>query len=406
LIKRILLGVSGSIAAYKAAELLRLLNARGLEVRVAMTRGAQQFVSPLTFQALSGKPVASDLLDAGQESAMGHIELARWADLILIAPASANCIARLRTGMADDILSAICLASRAPLVLAPAMNSGMWQHPATRNNCQTLSARGVDILQPDEGELACGEVGPGRMPPIEQIAQALMSRNAEGPLRGKRVLLTAGPTQEAIDPVRYISNRSSGKMGFALAEAFRDAGAQVTLISGPVCLSTPRQIRREDVESARQMYDVVFRQIEAESPHIFVACAAVADYRPATREARKLKKSAAAMHLALEPNADILADVAALPIGKRPFCVGFAAETHDLLKYAQQKRLNKGLDLLAANRVGGPQGGFATDDNALLVLWQEGHAELPLMPKTALARQLVELIAERLTHEARRTEDS
>jgi phosphopantothenoylcysteine decarboxylase / phosphopantothenate---cysteine ligase len=396
LIKRILLGVTGSIAAYKAAELVRLLARKGLEVRVMMTPAAGRFVTPLTFQALSGQPVATDLLDGNQEAAMGHIALARWADLVLIAPASANCLARLAAGIADDLVSATCLATGAPLLVAPAMNSGMWTHPATQANLRTLAGRGVRLLGPTSGELACGESGPGRMLEAREILSALQPLLRPGPLALRRVLITAGPTREPIDPVRYISNRSSGKMGFALAEALRDAGAEVTLVAGPVALETPAGVQRIAVETARQMYDAVLAELERQRPDLFVACAAVADFRPATVAGEKIKKADAKQQLELELNPDILATVAALPADRRPFCVGFAAETGALLPLAEEKRRRKGVDLLAANRVGAAEGGFEADDNAFSVIWAGGGKDLPMMPKRQLAVQLCQLIVERL----------
>ncbi|WP_430754952.1 bifunctional phosphopantothenoylcysteine decarboxylase/phosphopantothenate--cysteine ligase CoaBC [Magnetovirga frankeli] len=398
MIQRILLGVNGSIAAYKAAQLVRLLTGQGLEVRVLMSRGAQAFVTPLTFQALSGQPVASELLDAGQESAMGHIELARWADLILIAPASANSLARLAVGLADDLLGAVCLASRAPLWLAPAMNSAMWQHPASQANLALLQQRGAHLLEPERGELACGEQGDGRMMEPAQILQRLLAAQPDQskpdplrptPLKGQRALVTAGPTQEPLDPVRYLGNRSSGKMGYALAEALRDAGAEVCLISGPVALPGPAGVERILVEQALQMHRAVLDRVQAGGVDLFIACAAVADYRPVRVATEKIKKGSASLHLELQPNPDILAEVAALPAGLRPFCVGFAAETQDLEQQAEAKRQAKRVDLLAANRVG-PGLGFGQEDNQLLLLWADGRLELPLLPKRQLAQRLVE----------------
>lgn len=392
----ILLGVTGSIAAYKAAELVRLLAGRGFAVRVMLTSAATRFVAPLTFQALSGQPVATDLLDTGQEAAMGHIALARWANLVLIAPASANSLARLAAGLADDLVSATCLATRSPLLVAPAMNSGMWSHPATQANLRALAGRGVRILGPASGELACGESGPGRMLEPAEILSALGPMTRPGPLAGLRALVTAGPTREPIDPVRYISNRSSGKMGFALAEALRDAGAAVTLVAGPVALETPPGVQRIAVETACQMHEAVLAELERQPTELFVGCAAVADYRPAAVAREKIKKAGAPQCLELKLNPDILATVAALPVGRRPFCVGFAAETGNLEQQAGDKRRRKGVDLLAANRVGGAEGGFESDSNALHVVWEGGCRELPLAPKRQLAAQLCQLIVERL----------
>jgi phosphopantothenoylcysteine decarboxylase/phosphopantothenate--cysteine ligase len=392
-IQRILLGVTGSIAAYKAALLTRLLVSQGFEVRVVMSGGAEAFITPLSLQALSGHPVATDLLDAGQESAMGHIELARWADLILIAPATANTLARLAAGLADDLLAAICLASRAPLWLAPAMNSAMWQHPATQANLALLQQRGARLLPPGSGELACGEQGAGRMREPAQILQQLLAAQMVSvqptPLKGKRALVTAGPTQEPLDPVRYLGNRSSGKMGYSLAEALRDAGAEVCLISGPVALACPAGVERISVEQALQMHQAVMERVQAGGVDLFIACAAVADYRPLQVAAEKIKKSTNGLRLELAPNPDILAEVAALPTGLRPFCVGFAAETQNLEAQAEAKRQAKKVDLLAANQVG-PSLGFGQEDNQLLLLWADGRLQLPLLPKRQLAQRLVE----------------
>ncbi|MBF0255813.1 MAG: bifunctional phosphopantothenoylcysteine decarboxylase/phosphopantothenate--cysteine ligase CoaBC, partial [Gammaproteobacteria bacterium] len=396
MIKRILLGVTGSIAAYKAAQLLRLLVTQGFEVRVVMSGGAEAFITPLSLQALSGHPVATDLLDASQESAMGHIDLARWADLILIAPATANTMARLAAGLADDLLAAICLASRAPLWLAPAMNSHMWQHPATQANLALLQQRGAQLLPPESGELACGEQGAGRMLEPERILQQLLAAQTGSigaPLKGKRALVTAGPTQEPLDPVRYLGNRSSGKMGYALAEALRDAGAEVCLISGPVALPCPVGVERILVGQALQMHQAVMERVQAGGVDLFIACAAVADYRPAQVAAEKIKKSTDCLRLELVPNPDILTEVAALPTELRPFCVGFAAETQHLEAQAEAKRQAKQVDLLAANQVG--QGlGFGQEDNQLLLLWAGGRLQLPLLPKRQLAQRLVEQLVE------------
>lgn len=398
---RILLGISGSIAAYKAAELCRLLRQAGHEVRVVMTRAACDFISPLTLQALSGEPVATELLDTAQEAAMGHIALARWAELILIAPASANTQARLAMGLADDLLSAICLATQAPLWLAPAMNTRMWLHQATQANRALLERRGLRFLGPDAGDLACGETGPGRMLEPLAILEAVQAfaHPRPGSLAGRKVVLTAGPTQEPLDPVRFLGNRSSGKMGFALAQALAEAGAEVLLISGPVKLATPEvpgtaPIERQNVVTALEMHEAVMSAFKQEQYDIFIGCAAVADYRPEIQAQEKIKKTGEALALRLVPNPDIIAEVAALPPGQRPFCLGFAAETHDLAHHAQQKRERKGLDLLAANLVGNGLG-FDSDDNALSLFWEGGSLELPLLPKLLLARRLVEVLAER-----------
>lgn len=391
---RILLGISGSIAAYKSAELCRLLCKAGHQVRVVMTASACNFIAPLTLQALSGHPVATELLDGDQEAAMGHIALARWAELLLIAPASANILARLAAGLADDLLSAICLATEAPLWLAPAMNSHMWQHPATQANLALLCGRGAWVLGPEAGDLACGEQGAGRMLEPQVILESIEGQRPL--LQGCKVLLTAGPTQEPLDPVRFLGNRSSGKMGFALAQALAEAGAQVRLVSGPVRLATPAGVERTDVTTAAQMHQAVMQALAETGWHLFVGCAAVADYRPERQAADKIKKTQAPMTLHLVPNPDILAEVAALPPAQRPFCLGFAAETSELAAQAEAKRRRKGVELLAANLVGGPVGGFETDDNALTLFWDGGSQELPLLPKLALARRLVALLAQHL----------
>jgi phosphopantothenoylcysteine decarboxylase/phosphopantothenate--cysteine ligase len=404
--KRVLLGVTGSIAAYKAGELVRRLRDTGAEVRVVMTRAAGEFVTPLTFQALSGHPVHQHLLDSESEAAMGHIELARWADVILVAPASADFIARLRAGRADDLLMAVCLAGEVPLAVAPAMNRQMWQDPATEDNIRVLRSRGVVILGPDEGAQACGEVGPGRMlepvallPPLGELFEA-------GSLTGKRVLISAGPTHEALDPVRYLTNASSGKMGYALAEAAWEAGAQVTLVSGPVHLQPPPGVRCEHVVSAQQMFETLL--MEGAQHDIFVAAAAVADYRPASSAPQKIKKGDERISLELVRNPDILTEM------KRQypqlFCVGFAAETEDLLGHARDKLYRKQADLIAANWVGPAapenEGTFGADSNALRVLWREQEVELPLAPKTKLARQLISIIAERCAQQGVAAEDN
>jgi phosphopantothenoylcysteine decarboxylase/phosphopantothenate--cysteine ligase len=386
--KHILLGVTGSIAAYKSAELVRLLRDAGSEVRVVMTQGAGAFITPLTLQALSGHPVHSELLDAGAEAAMGHIELARWADALLVAPASADFIARLAQGRANDLLAAVCLACEAPLAVAPAMNRAMWKNAATVENIDILKRRGIRVIGPAEGAQACGETGPGRLLEPEQLLTALTSLFRTGSLAGCRVLVTAGPTREAIDPVRYISNRSSGKMGFAVATAALEAGADVTLVSGPVALQTPSRVTRIDVEDAGEMHVAVLEHVAA--CDIFISVAAVADYRPAGVAPRKLKKSAAGLRLELQANPDILAAVAGLP--DAPFTVGFAAETDSLESNARHKLVAKGIDMIAANNVAAGQG-FDQDDNALQVYWRDGETQLARTGKSRLARQLVEVIA-------------
>lgn len=392
--KNILLGVTGGIAAYKAPDLVRRLRERGADVQVVMTRGAQQFITPMTFQAVSGRPVRTDLWDEAAEGSMGHIELARWADLVLIAPATADTISRLSSGLAGDLLGAVCLATEAPLVLAPAMNRQMWSNPATQANVEKLRARGVEILGPGEGDQACGETGAGRMLEPQDIARAVMGLAGEaGPLAGLSVMITAGPTREPIDPVRYISNRSSGKMGFALAETAARMGAAVTLVTGPVYLPTPPGVRRLEVETAEQMLDVVLENLRGVD--IFIGAAAVSDYRMASQAEHKIKKDRDHMSLELVRNPDILASVSALPADRRPYTVGFAAETEKLEEYARGKLSSKGLDMIAANLVG--QGkGFDQDDNALTAYWTDGELSLGSGPKIDLARLLLKLIASRL----------
>jgi phosphopantothenoylcysteine decarboxylase/phosphopantothenate--cysteine ligase len=414
--KRLLLGVTGGIAAYKSADLTRRLREAGAEVQVVMTPAATAFVAPLTFQAVSGRPVRTELLDANAEAGMGHIELARWADLILIAPATADFLARLAHGMADDLLSTLCLATDQPITVAPAMNRLMWQNPATQDNCRLLARRGVMIWGPGVGEQACGETGAGRMlEPVELCALVIAQLGAredaaefraESPaaapspidllaprdLHGLTVLLTAGPTREALDPVRFISNRSTGRMGFAVAEAAALAGARVVLVSGPVSLKTPPGVERIDVESAVEMHEAVMQRTR--EADIFIATAAVADYRPARPVEQKIKKTRDTLSLELVRNPDILAEVAALR-AHRPFTVGFAAETHDVVQYAEDKRRRKNLDLIAANQVGVAGSGFESEQNALHVLWEGGERVLPLADKTVLGQQLIVLIAER-----------
>ena len=452
----IVLGVAGGIAAYKSPGIIRRLKDAGHEVRVVMTAGAEAFVTPLTFQAVSGEPVRRDLLDETAEAAMGHIEIARWADVVLVAPATANLMARLAHGFADDLLTTVCLATPAPVVIAPAMNQQMWRAAATRANLGVLLERGVRAVGPDAGWQACGDVGPGRMSEPEDIVSALLDEfqiqpaapgseptsrvagvapaytapapaptpasapesgpNGSGsdsrkgsdsgaptggpgapeagsaPLAGFRVLVTAGPTREAIDPVRFISNHSSGKMGFAVADAARRLGAEVTLVSGPVALDPPAGVGVVPVGSAAEMHREVMSR--AAGCDIFIATAAVADYTPAAAAPGKLKKAAAPLHLDLRPTPDILAEVAAL--AAPPFTVGFAAETEELERHARAKLERKRLDLIAGNRVGGPDLGFDSDRNALLVLWPGGgRAEMPAGPKTLLARQLLALVTER-----------
>ena len=388
---RILLGVTGGIAAYKSAELVRRLRDRGAEVQVVMTAGARQFVTPLTFQALSGRPVRTDLWDESAEAAMGHIELARWADQVLIAPASADFLARLAHGFAGDLLTTLCLATEAPLSVAPAMNRLMWANSATQTNVALLRSRGVTVLGPGEGDQACGETGPGRMLEPAEILDALVPQNlASGAMAGIKVLITAGPTRERIDPVRFITNRSSGKMGFAVAEAAREAGAEVVLVSGPVNVATPPGVRRVDVETAEQMMNAVDEHLAGTD--IFIAAAAVSDYRPVQCASEKIKKTSDSLTLALSRTTDILATVAAR--APRPFVVGFAAETQNVERNALAKLEGKRLDMIAANQVGDNLA-FDCEDNALTVYWPGGRQDLGRAPKRQLAAALVSLIAER-----------
>lgn len=385
--KRIVLGVTGGIAAYKAAELVRLLGKQGAEVQVAMTEGATHFVTPTTFQALSGKPVFTDQWDQRMPNAMAHIDLSRTADLILVAPASADFMARIAHGMADDLLATMVLARTCPLLLAPAMNLQMWQNPATQRNVAQLAADGVSILGPASGEQACGEVGAGRMLEPEEILEEVIAFFTPKLLAGKKVLLTAGPTFEAIDPVRGITNLSSGRMGYALARAARQAGAEVTLVSGPVALAVPPGVECIKVRSALEMHAAVM--VRALSADIFIGVAAVADYRVASSAEHKLKKDSGGIApIELVENPDILAEVAALKDG--PFCVGFAAESRNLEEYAQAKRRKKNIPLIAGNLI---QEGFGGDDNRLVLFDEAGVHPLTPAPKSVLARQLVEHIA-------------
>src|ERR1700722_11003006 len=389
--KRILLGVTGGIAAYKSADLARRLIEHRAQVQVVMATAAREFVTPPTFQALSGRPVRTDLWDAAAEAAMGHIELARWAELVLVAPASADFIARLAHGLADDLLRTLCLANEAPIAVAPAMNQLRWRNAATRSNVELLATRGVRLIGPGVGDQACGEHGPGRLvEPAEIVAQIAPLLSPAGPLTGRRVLLTAGPTRECIDPVRFVSNRSSGKMGFALAQSLRDVGAEVVLISGPVTLPTPLGVRRIDVESCEQMYAAVQRELPGTA--IFIGTAAVADYRPLACAEQKIKKTSETLALELTRTPDILTHVSASP--RPPFVVGFAAETQSVEQHARTKLMSKNLDLIAANEVGHTKA-FDCEENSLLVLWRGGRAELPVASKRELARALTNLIVER-----------
>jgi len=388
--KRIVLGVSGGIAAYKSPEIVRRLRERGCEVRVVMTDAACRFITALTLQAVSGRPVRRALLDEGAEAAMGHIELARWAELILIAPTTADLMARLAHGHADDLLTATCLASTAPIAIAPAMNQQMWQAPPTRGNLERLVTNGVRVLGPGVGDQACGDVGPGRMLDPNEIVERALGLLGAGPLTGLAVLVTAGPTREAIDPVRYISNRSSGKMGYSVAAAAAESGGRVLLVSGPTALPSPAGVERVAVTTAQEMHAQVMAHAPASD--IFVAAAAVADYTPAAPARSKLKKRAERMSLPLIRTADIVAAVAALPGG--PFTVGFAAETDDLEANARAKLEAKSLDMIAANRVGSAVG-FDREDNALRLLWAGGGVDLGRGPKPQLASDLMRIVAKR-----------
>lgn len=404
--KNIVLAVTGGIAAYKSAILVRRLKDYGFDVRVVMTHGAQAFITPLTFQALSGNPVHTELLDPAAEAGMGHIELARWADLLLVAPASCDTLAKFANGLADDLLSTVFLATKSPVWVAPAMNQQMWAAKATQRNLQTLVEDGVHVIMTDAGEQACGDVGLGRMPEPEEIARQVAGyfHQAQraiaekfGLLAGKRVVITAGPTREAIDPVRYISNHSTGKMGFALAAACYAAGAQVTLIAGPVSLDTPNGVQRVNVASARQMLDVSMSSLET-GCDIFIATAAVADYRVAEVAEHKIKKAGDELNVSLVKNPDIVATIAGQE--KRPFMVGFAAETQNVEEYAAGKLVAKKLDMIACNDVSRADIGFASDENAMTVFFAESYhmkkRELEKASKQEISQQLVEAISDAL----------
>ncbi len=382
--KRILLGVTGGIAAYKSADLARRLRDAGAEVRVVMTRGAQDFITPLTMQAVSGHPVQTEMVGAESKTGMDHIELARWADAVLVAPASADFLARLAQGRADDLLTALCLATSTPVAVAPAMNAQMWANPATQANVLTLRRRAVRVFGPGEGDLACGEVGAGRLLEPAELVTLTASLFATGELDGLTVLVTAGPTWEAIDPVRGITNKSSGKMGYAVAVAAAESGAKVILISGPTALPDPERVQVLRVTGAQEMHDAVHAHVRA--AHIFIGVAAVADYRPAEAAPQKLKKGTERITLELVKNPDILASVAALE--RRPFTVGFAAETEDVEQNARKKLAEKRLDLVCANRVGDGLG-FESDTNSLLLIDAAGTTELPAAHKDKLARTLI-----------------
>lgn len=404
--KNIVLAVTGGIAAYKSAILVRRLKDYGFDVRVVMTHGAQAFITPLTFQALSGNPVHTELLDPAAEAGMGHIELARWADLLLVAPASCDTLAKFAHGLADDLLSTVFLATKSPVWVAPAMNQQMWAAKATQRNLQTLVEDGVHVIMPDAGEQACGDVGLGRMPEPEEIARQVAGyfHQAQraiaekfGLLAGKRVVITAGPTREAIDPVRYISNHSTGKMGFALAAACYAAGAQVTLIAGPVSLDTPNGVKRVNVASARQMLDISMGSLET-GCDIFIATAAVADYRVAEVAEHKIKKAGDELNVSLVKNPDIVATIAGQE--KHPFMVGFAAETQNVEEYAAGKLVAKKLDMIACNDVSRADIGFASDENAMTVFFAENYhmkkRELEKASKQEISQQLVEAISDAL----------
>lgn len=389
--KKILLGITGGIAAYKSAILCRQLKQLEADVRVIMTAAATRFITPLTLQALSGHPVHCDLFEAESDHGMGHIELARWADQIIIAPASANTIAKLAHGQAEDLLTTTVLASDKPLFVAPAMNSLMWQHLATQANIQLLISRGVKILGPAEGEQACGEQGPGRMLEAEQIAEQLRQQLDKGLLAGKNIVITAGPTWEAIDPVRGLTNHSSGKMGYELASAMLDAGANITLISGPTALLPPAGVNCIDITSAQEMADVAMANIT--SCDIFIGVAAVADYRPVSTSKQKIKKDAESLTIELVRNPDILAMVAAAD--KAPFTVGFAAETQSLTANAQKKLSAKGINMIAANPVSGENSAFNSDSNELVLIDRDGISHLSRCSKSLLAQKLTKEIARR-----------
>ncbi len=392
--KRILLGVTGGIAAYKSAELLRRLQDQGASVRVVMTRAATEFITPMTMQALSGHPVHLDILDPEAESAMGHIELARWADLILVAPATADFIARLAGGHGDDLLTTLCLAAECPMAIAPAMNQAMWSKASTQKNCAELLGRNVRLFGPAEGLQACGDVGAGRLLDVDEIVRASAGLFNTGLLSGKRVVITAGPTREAIDPVRFISNHSSGKQGFALAVAAVEAGATVTLVSGPTHLEAPERVEMVHVISAIDMYKAVIKAIP--DADIFIGVAAVADYRPVTTSLTKIKKSAApsnqSVTLGLVENPDIIAHVG--HSDPRPYTVGFAAETENLEDYARKKLAQKNLDMIIGNDVSDQSVGFNSDQNRTTVIWEDRTLELPVMSKSAVSGKIIALIAE------------
>lgn len=391
------MGVTGGIAAYKAAELLRRMQDQGADVRVVMTKAATEFITPLTMQALSGHKVSLALLDTESESAMGHIELARWADIILVAPATADFIARVANGLADDLLAAICLAADCTVAVAPAMNQAMWSKDSTQANIQKLSHSNFLIFGPDEGIQACGDTGPGRLLDVEKLVEVTANLFTTGRLQGKQVVITAGPTREALDPVRYISNHSSGKQGYAIAQAAAEAGASVKLISGPTRLDTPDRVTRIDVVSADDMFKAVTDNIE--SCDLFIGVAAVADYKPKNEVKQKIKKGGAsgqhAISIELTENPDIIASVANMT--PKPFTVGFAAETENLLDYARSKMKKKNLDMIIANDVSDASIGFNSDENKTVILWDEEELALPKISKTELARKIINLISQKMS---------
>jgi phosphopantothenoylcysteine decarboxylase/phosphopantothenate--cysteine ligase len=391
--QRVLLCVGGGIAAYKALELVRRLREAGAQVQVAMTAGAQHFVTPLSFQALSGNPTRTSLWDSAAEASMGHIELARWADRIVIAPATADLLAKLAHGFADDLVTTLCLATTAPITVAPAMNHRMWGHPATQANIAVLRARGVQVTGPEDGPLAEGESGPGRLSEPDAIVAALSPQPVDQALKGLKVVVSAGPTYEDLDPVRYLGNRSSGKMGFAVADSASKRGAEVVLVAGPVHLATPAGVKRVDVRSAAQMREAVFAAFPAD---IYIGAAAVADYTPRAPAANKIKKSNESLALDLVRTPDILSEVAAQTQGLK-LVVGFAAETENVAGYARGKLVAKHLDLIVANRVGVADGGFESDQNAMTAYWHDGERVFEPGAKTRLADDLMELIVERLS---------
>ncbi|CAM3725712.1 bifunctional phosphopantothenoylcysteine decarboxylase/phosphopantothenate--cysteine ligase CoaBC [Vibrio aquimaris] len=394
--KKILLGIGGGIAAYKCADLTRRLIERGAEVQVVMTRAAKEFITPLTMQAVSGKPVSDSLLDPAAEASMGHIELAKWADLILLAPATADLIARIASGMGNDLLTTLVLASDAPIAVSPAMNQQMYRNQATQENIATLQKRGMHIWGPASGEQACGDIGPGRMLEPMQLVEECEQFWADKPLKGLSVLITAGPTRESIDPVRYISNHSSGKMGFALAQAAVQLGASTNLVAGPVSLDTPVGVNRVDVASALEMHNTVMQY--APSHDIFISCAAVADYRPESIAEQKIKKKDSNEHMTISmvKNPDIVASVANMT-DARPYTVGFAAETQDVAHYARSKLTNKNLDMICANDVSIEGQGFNSNNNAVTLYWKEGEQSLTLASKQKIAQQILMCIAERIS---------